>query len=189
MAKRKLQDIANLKELIFWSYANLAMAHFAVSRQDRVYSRLSYIIRSRLFAGLMSGKMKLGPMLDEEQVKIKYSDVCAYCGDNADISIDHIIPKILQGSNSADNLIRVCKCCNSSKGGKDLLEWYFKRNEFPSIFVLRRYLKLVYQYCYENNLLDISIDEAIIATLPFDVKLIPIDYPTPDQLVLYKQKL
>ena len=164
------------------------MAHSAVSRHEREYSRLSYIIRSRLFSGLMSGKMNLGSMLDDERVKIEYSDVCAYCGDKADVSIDHIIPKIAQGSNSTDNLIRVCKCCNSSKGGKDLLVWSYKRNEFPSIFVLRRYLKLVYQYCQEHNILNMSIDEAIAASLPFDVKLIPIDYPVPDALVLYKQK-
>lgn len=189
MAKQMLQDMSTVRELIFWSYANLAMAHSAVSRQESKYSKLSFIIRSRLFAGLMSDKMKIGSMLDDERVKIKYGNVCAYCGNEADISIDHIIPKIANGSNSADNLIRVCKYCNSSKGGQDLLAWCSKRNEFPSLLVLRRYLKLVYYYCCEHNLLDISIDEAIATTLPFDIRLIPIDYPTPDKLVLYRQKL
>ena len=131
--------------------------------------------------------MQLGPMLDDERVKIEYSNVCAYCGSGTDISIDHLIPKVANGSNSADNLIRACKHCNSSKGGKDLLEWLHKRNEFPSLLVLRRYLKLVYLYCYEHNILDISIDSALSMALPFNIKLIPIDYPSPDKLVLYKQ--
>ena len=135
----------------------------------------------------MSGRMQLGPMLDDERVKIEYSNVCAYCGSGTDISIDHLIPKIANGSNSADNLIRACKHCNSSKGGKDLLEWLHKRNEFPSLLVLRRYLKLVYLYCYEHNILDISIDDALLMALPFNIKLIPTDYPSPDKLVLYKQ--
>lgn len=172
--------------MICWSYANLAMAHHAISHQESAYSRLSFSIRSRLFAGLMSGKMKLGPILDDERVKIEYSDVCAYCGNRTDVSIDHLIPKIANGSNSADNLVRACKHCNSSKGGRDLLEWHYKHNEFPSLLVLRRYLKLVYSYCDEQNLLDLSIDDALSMTLPFNLKLIPIDYPIPDKLVLYK---
>lgn len=181
------KQINTVKELVFWSYANLAMAHSAVSHQENVYSKLSFIIRSRLYAGLMSGKMKLGPMLDDERVKIEYSDVCAYCGSEADISIDHLIPKIAKGSNSADNLVRSCKHCNSSKGGKDLLEWHYKRNDFPSLLILRRYLKLVYNYCVERDILDISINDAHTMNLPFNIKLIPVDYPTPENLVLYKK--
>ena len=181
------KQINTIRELIFWSYANLAMAHSAVSRQEKSYSKLSFIIRSRLFAGLMSGKMKLGSMLDDERVKIEYSDVCAYCGSESDISIDHIIPKIANGSNSADNLVRSCKHCNSSKGGRDLLEWHYKRNEFPSLLILRRYLKLVYSYCGEHDILDASVDDALAMTLPFNLKLIPIDYPAPGELVLYKR--
>lgn len=181
------KQINNVRELIYWSYANLAMAHSAVSRQEKTYSKLSFIIRSRLFAGLMSGKMQFGSMLDDERVKIEYSNICAYCGSSADISIDHLIPRIANGSNSADNLIRACKHCNSSKGSKDLLEWHYRRNEFPSLLVLRRYLKLVYLYCYEHNILDVSIDNAISMTLPFNIKCIPIDYPSPDKLVLYKK--
>ena len=180
------KQINTVKELIFWSYANLAMAHSAVSRYEKVYSKSSFIVRSRLFAGLMSGKMKLGSMLDDERVKIEYSEVCAYCGSESDISIDHIIPKIANGSNSADNLVRSCKRCNSSKGGRDLLEWHYRRNEFPSLLILRRYLKLVYSYCDEHNILDISIADAHTMNLPFNLKLIPIDYPAPGELVLYK---
>ena len=180
------KQINTVRELICWSYANLAMAHSAVTRKERLYSRLSFIIRSRLFSGVMSGKMQFGSMLDDERVKIEYSDVCAYCGSRADISIDHLIPRIANGSNSADNLVRACKHCNSSKGGRDMLEWHSKRNEFPSILILRRYLKLVYNYCDDHSLLDISIEEALTMTLPFNIKLIPVDYPTPDKLVLYK---
>ena len=180
------KQITTIRELIYWSYANLAMAHSAVLREEKAYSRLSFIIRSRLFAGLMSGRMQLGPMLDDERVKIEYSNVCAYCGSGTDISIDHLIPRIANGLNSADNLIRACKHCNSSKGGKDLLEWLHRRNEFPSLLVLRRYLKLVYLYCHEHDILDISIDDALSMALPFNIKLIPVDYPSPDKLVLYK---
>ena len=185
MAKKYIDKISCVRELIFWSYANLAMAHAAVSNNATTYTRTSYIIRNRLYSGLMNGTMNIGPLLDDERVKIEYSDVCAYCGKSADISIDHMIPKIKHGSNSADNLIRACKHCNSSKGSKDLMEWHIQKNLFPSILMLRRYIKLVYNYCNDNNILDLTIDETRSLDLPFRIDLIPIDYPTPDKLKLY----
>lgn len=187
MGKRSIEEIKNIRELIFWSYANLAMAHAAVSNNAMTYSRSSYIIRNKLFSGLMKGTMHLGSLLDDERVKIEYSDVCAYCGKMTNVSIDHMIPRIKNGSNSADNLIRVCKRCNSSKGAKDFMEWHIQKNIFPSILILRRYLKLVYNYCNDKNLLDLTIYEAKSHNLPFRIELIPIDYPTPDKLTLYAQ--
>lgn len=190
MAKKTFRDINSVKELIYWSYANLAMAHFAITRQETRYSRMSFIIRGRLFKGLMSGTMNIATLLDDEKIKVQYSEVCAYCGKSTtDISIDHIIPQIRKGSHSADNLIRVCRKCNSSKGGRDLMAWHIQNGNFPSILILRRYLKLVYQYCCVNDILDLTLDEALNNDLPFDIKNIPIEYPSPDKLVLYKSEI
>ena len=47
-------------ELIYWSYANLAMAHEAVKRGVPTYDKTSFIIRSRLYKGLLSGKFQIG---------------------------------------------------------------------------------------------------------------------------------
>ena len=47
---------------------------------------------------------------------------CAYCGDEAD-AVDHIIPVSRGGPHVQENLVAVCKPCNSSKGNKLLEEW------------------------------------------------------------------
>jgi hypothetical protein len=180
------KQLNTVKELIFWSYANLAMAHEAVDKGKDKYDRTSFIIRNRMFTGLMNETINIGSMIDDEKVKIIHSDICAYCGKSSDISIDHLIPKSKGGTNCADNLIRVCKHCNSSKGAKDMLQWHYENDDFPSILILRRYLKLIYAYCVENNILDINITDIDNATLPFNLTTIPTDYPTPCNLKLYK---
>ena len=53
-------EINTIKELIFWSYANLAMAHSAVTNKQQTYSRINFMVRSRLYKGLMAGKMEIG---------------------------------------------------------------------------------------------------------------------------------
>ena len=47
MAKK---EFTLLSEKLYWSYANLAMAHAAVSKNAEKYIQISYIIRARLFS-------------------------------------------------------------------------------------------------------------------------------------------
>lgn len=39
---------------------------------------------------------------------------CVYCGNHAD-TIDHVIPKAMQGEDTLDNLVPACNRCNSTK--------------------------------------------------------------------------
>ena len=39
-----------VKELLFWSYANFAMAHTAVDSKQEKYATFNYMIRARLRA-------------------------------------------------------------------------------------------------------------------------------------------
>ncbi len=61
VAKRELNIV---KELLFWSYANLAMAHTAVNRKQEKYASFNYMIRARLFKGLMEGSMNIRTIFD-----------------------------------------------------------------------------------------------------------------------------
>ena len=56
MAKKELKIV---KELLFWSYANLAMAHTAVDKQQQKYEKFNYMIRAKLYKGLMNGSMNI----------------------------------------------------------------------------------------------------------------------------------
>ena len=43
---------------------------------------------------------------------------CAECGSADDLSLDHIVPWSLGGSDGPDNLQTLCRPCNSSKGAR-----------------------------------------------------------------------
>ncbi len=176
--------IETVRQLIYWSYANLAMAHSALDKKQIYYSRINYMIRSRLYNGLIAGKMNIRSILDDEKIKINIGKQCFYCGSIDDISIEHIFPKANGGRDDAENLICACRSCNSSKGKKDMLEWFSIKNNFPSIYLLRRYLKLVYFYCEENDILDSKIIDIDDSEFPFKLKNIPIDFPKLEQIKL-----
>ena len=67
-------------------------------------------------------------------------------------------------------------------GKKDLMEWYNDRQSFPPLMLLRRYIKLIYNYCYIDGMLDLKLDDPKLNNLPFSIKSLPINYPTPDKL-------
>ena len=64
------------------------------------------------------------------------------------------------------------------------MAWYKERGQFPSIMVLRRYLKLVHQQCQEIGIMGNAIDEVDDSTLPFSLSEIPTNYPKCSEISL-----
>lgn len=58
------------------------------------------------------------------------------------------------------------------------------KGEFLPIMVIRRYLKLIYEYCKDNELLNEKIDDIDTSNLPFRLDLIPVKFPSPSKLKL-----
>jgi hypothetical protein len=135
-------EITTVGELLHWSYANLAMAHSAITAKAEKYGRTQFMIRSRLYAGLNKQTMSIGPLADDERLKMVLPQACCYCGSRDYLSVDHLIPTKRGGANTGDNLVWACRSCNSSKCARDALEWLKEKNQFPPILLLRRYLKL-----------------------------------------------
>ena len=160
------------------------MAHSAVDKKQNKYGTLNYVIRAKLFKGLKDGSMNMRSIFDDEKMKLQSGQICNYCGSTKYLTLDHVLPKALGGSDSADNLLFVCKTCNSSKGKKDLMEWMVLRGRFLPLFVIRRYLKLVYQFCKIHGLLELKIEELKDMNLPFNIEFMLLTYPDPDQLCL-----
>ena len=67
-------------DLIFWSYANLAMAHDGIKRGIPTYDKTSFIIRTRLYKGLQSGQFQIGTLFEDERWKMENGARCVYCG-------------------------------------------------------------------------------------------------------------
>jgi hypothetical protein len=171
-------------EVLFWSYANLAMATTALDDHATQLGKTHFMIRSRLYSGLRTGRMKVGSFLKDERLKVRLPVCCWYCGSAGKLSVDHMIPQNRGGPHGGENLVHCCRFCNSSKGATDFLEWMQKRDQFPPLYLLRRYLKLAIEHCLENDLLDVSLKDSddVQASLPFRLDLVPSKFPPLDQL-------
>ena len=180
-------EIATVGELLYWSYANLAMAHAAVTTKSEKYSRTHFIIRSRLYGGLRKDSMKIGPIADDERLKMILPQSCCYCGSKEYLAADHLIPRKKGGANTGDNLVWACRTCNSSKCATDALEWLAKRQQFPPLLLLRRYLKLAIELSLEKGIMNTALSEA--PEIPFTLSAIPINFPQPVQLRLWVSEL
>lgn len=180
-------EIATLGELLHWSYANLAMAHSAITAKAEKYGRTQFMIRSRLYKGLNNQTMSIGPLADDERLKMVLPQACCYCGSGDYLSVDHLIPTRRGGANTGDNLVWACRSCNSSKCARDALEWLMEKNQFPPILLLRRYLKLAIEMSQERNLMDTPLAEA--PELPFSLSAIPRAFPQPSQLRLWVMEI
>ena len=160
-------EITTVGELLHWSYANLAMAHSAIEAKADNYGRIQFMIRSRLYKGLNLQTMNIGPLADDERLKMLLPQACCYCASRDHLSVDHLIPTKRGGANSGDNLVWACRSCNM----------------FPPILLLRRYLKLAVEMSRERNLMDAPL--AAPPDLPFSLTAIPKVYPPPSQLKLW----
>ena len=181
MAKQKIYIV---REQIYWAYANLAMAHTAVDKKQEKYNRFNYMIRAKLFKGLKDGTMNMRTIFDDEKIKLQTGQICNYCGSTEKLALDHIFSQRSGGKDNAENLIFACRTCNSSKGKKDLMEWMNFKEKFLPLMIIRRYLKLTFNYCKEHSLIDKNIEEIKKLELPFKIELLPTSYPSPSKLIL-----
>lgn len=167
--------VSTIGAYLYWSYANLGMAHAALSGGHRSYGQIHYIIRNKLYSGLINGTMNLGSLKEDERLKLAVPQACSYCGTVTSLTLDHLMPISKGGKDTADNIVWACKSCNSSKGATDVLEWYQRKGEFPSLLLLRRYMKLAIEFCDCNGLMEVSLDD--LPPLPFSLTSIPQTFP------------
>lgn len=159
------------------------MAHVALKNSHKEYETLDYMIRAKLYKQLCSGNMNISTLYDDEKYKLS-NICCCYCGCTEHLTLDHLVPKFSGGEDSGDNIVYACKACNSSKNKHDLIVWVEKRNDFPPIIVLRRYLKLAFKYFESTEILDLPIVELIKHVDIFRIDLLPYEFPKPILLKL-----
>ena len=179
--------ILTIGESLHWAYANLAMAHSALEGNVEKHGRAQFMIRSRLYSGLNKNTMNIGPLADDERLKMVLPQACCYCGSREHLSVDHLIPTKRGRANSGDNLVWACRSCNSSKCARDALEWLAERNEFPPLLLLRRYLKLAIDMTRQRTLMDVPLAKA--PDLSFSLSAIPRTLPPPRKLRLWVTQL
>ena len=63
---------------------------------------------------------------------------CQYCGENKDLTLDHLIPRSRNGKSTWKNLVTACKRCNARKGDFSLEEagLLLKTEPFKPSFIM-----------------------------------------------------
>ena len=180
----KQRTYANFGEYLYWSYANPQMLHYALNAGKARYDRMCYMTHSRAFKAYKEGRWNIHDLLEFNMDKIRQNNYCWYCGKEMEpskLTKDHVFLRSKGGDNDMDNIIIVCKTCNSSKGDMDLFEWYAEvRKEWPPINVFVYYMKNIYLYSIENGLMDKHCEELDAMDLPFNWRHILVDYPQPE---------
>jgi hypothetical protein len=87
MAKQKIETV---RHQIYYSYANLAMAHTAIDKKQEKYEMFNFMIRAKLFKGLKDGTMNMRTIFDDEKIKLQTGQICNYCGSADKLALDHI---------------------------------------------------------------------------------------------------
>lgn len=142
--------------------------------KKKSYDRICYAVRAKAFKAYKEERWNIHSLYEDNNWKMSYGQSrCWYCGrhtsDCGKLTAEHIFPRRSGGDDSFDNIAYACKSCNSSKGTNDFIDWYMKSFEsYPPVPLVCIYLKLVYKYTVEHNLLTSPIEKLEMMALPFD---------------------
>jgi 5-methylcytosine-specific restriction endonuclease McrA len=68
-------------------------------------------------------------------VLLRDNYTCQYCGDHpsrAQLTLDHVVPRVQGGETTWDNVVCACKRCNLRKGGRTPEEAHMRLRKKPS---------------------------------------------------------
>lgn len=149
--------VKTVRQLIYWEYAQL------IARAAGFEGNYAFIV-SR-YKKLATGEMKWSSSVRDRLKELDKGRVCVYCGSTTGLTVDHIIPvsragldpRVTRLLESADNTVCACRKCNTSKGDKDVFEWYGpdRANEVPKL-VVSKFLKLAYDLHETQGTLDLE---------------------------------
>ena len=168
---------ATVREQIAWAYANFAGVNATWEEGNGRDRRDRWRIRKSLYYKLLDGRAHIGSLIRDERSKVTDPVACSYCGSRGHLTMDRLIPRAKLGEDLAHNIVWACRPCNTGKGAVDMLEWHQEKGRFPTLVVLRRYLKLVARTCDQRGCLDDPFPAPNL-DLPFDLERLPtVNYP------------
>ncbi len=130
--------VKTVKDLIFYQYAKIIASSAGIPGYKFIMSKMKM---------LSSGEVQMSSALRELKIQMLCEEnCCEYCGSTESLSWDHLIPRLKNGPDTAENQVLACRRCNSSKGSKGVYEWYgLKRKDSLPRLIAGKYLKLLYE--------------------------------------------
>ncbi len=129
-------------DFILYYYAKLVIAPSAGESKN-----YRFIIDR--YKRLKSGEVRMSDFDRELEKLAQRLDLCAFCGTRCETTPVEVVPRKLGGPVGIHNLVQACPSCASSKGDKDLLEWWCDdlgrdKDELPRI-PAGLFLKIAYE--------------------------------------------
>ena len=106
---------------------------------------------------LVSGEIQWSTSVREWLKEKENPSQCIYCGEEKELTVEHILPRHCGGEDIPDNVVMVCKSCNSSKGKKRLYEWRgLDAKDTHHRIAEGKYLKYLYSLHEKRGTLDVE---------------------------------
>lgn len=145
--------VKTVRQLLYYQYAKIIS-------ESAHWGKTNYGMITTKYKQLLSGEIHWSSSVREWLKEKEKSDECIYCGEKTDLTTEHILPKCCGGEDIPENVIRVCKHCNSSKGGKRLYEWSgYKNKDRIDRIAEGKYLKYLYSLHEKQGTLDMTPPE------------------------------
>ncbi|WP_254538328.1 HNH endonuclease [Halomarina litorea] len=142
-------EVKTYRDLIAYQYAQLIGVAAGIDDHGFIFSK---------FYKLQAGEIEMSSLTKEDKYQLQEGVAsCIYCGSEDDIGFDHIIPRSTGGPDTISNQVPACQSCNSSKGDRDVIDWF--RNQSCPIprLVWGKYLKHLYEHRKTEGTLDESL--------------------------------
>jgi len=142
--------IRSVKDVIFYQYAKIIS-------NSAGFGKDNYAMIMSNWKKLKSGEIHWSTSVREWLREHENHDKCIYCGAEGKLTTEHILPRSRGGEDIPDNVVRVCKSCNSSKGDKRLYEWRGLGNKDNHHRIAEgKYLKYLYSLHEKLGTLDVD---------------------------------
>jgi len=142
--------VKSVRDIIFYQYAK-------IMSNSSGFGKTNYGMVMSYWKRLKSGEITWSSSVREWLHEHENPNICIYCGAEGNLTTEHILPRSKGGEDVPENVVRVCKHCNSEKGGKRLYEWKGLDNKDTHHRIAEgKYLKYLYSLHEKRGTLDFS---------------------------------
>ena len=144
-------SVETYRDLVYYQYARLIAEAAGVEHEGFIWKK---------FWSLKKGEIEMSSITKEDKYQLQEGfGECIYCGEEGETTFDHLVPLSKGGEDTISNQVPACKSCNSSKGSRDVIEWFGERDKPMPRIVWGKYLKLLYETKQEDGTLDDPLPE------------------------------
>jgi len=123
--------------LSLWSWQDAIKAVFL--ERVNIVSEYEVAVRSPTFSMNLPSVVSLktyirptrSPAFTRFNVFLRDRFECQYCGEGADLTFDHLMPRSRGGQTTWENVVTACSSCNLRKGGRDHREARMFPSQMP----------------------------------------------------------